>query len=536
VRNYVNSRASSLLTEARNFILAQSPGAKSFNIKVSSNIANAKIKVNGVPLPAVAADQVTSVPAATDFVVAFEAEQISGYKFVKWEHPSMGTGPSTPVNLITEGDTWNYYCFGKDAANLGDGWKNTKGTGTGWVTGKQAPLGYGANGVSSTVSEKGVVKTRIPACPKTSCTGNVKYIGAYFIKTINISKIEELESFVVNANTDDCGAFYVNGVEVYREKIPANYTITTRTTGAGYSAAPFSFKIKKEYFKEGENIIAVEIHQSDGEIVKEQDYASSTDLFFEMSLQCRRYSQIATETLDVKYSAEVFENFETKAVYEECEDCLPKRVYVNEVFSAGASEETGDWIELYSAEDAEVDLSGYKLVRTDDGNISREWTIPENTKIKPGKYILFTQASDFPYGISHTQDFKITLIDKYGATVDVFEVSSPDLYTVAGQSVSHVPDGTGELQVTTPTPTNPIKSIGEIALRVYPNPVSESVTVEAESPITSIIVSDISGRTIIRATAGGISETISTARLTGGVYLLTVETEQGRTVKKIIKK
>ncbi|MDR0686467.1 MAG: CotH kinase family protein [Dysgonamonadaceae bacterium] len=538
VRNFVNSRANAFLTETKNFILTQSAsGTKNLNVNVSASIANANIKANGVPLSVSAADKAVKVLSASNLPVVFEAGPVSGYKFVKWEHTP--TAPYTSLDLIPEGATWNYYCFGKDAAELGDGWKTSKGTGTGWVTDKPAPLGYGANGTGSNVSGKGTVKTKIPACSGTSCSGSVKYIGSYFVKTINLSKVEELAGFVVEANIDDCGAFYVNGKEVHREKIPANYKITTRTTGAGSSEEPFSFAIPKDYFKEGENIIAVEIHQSDGSSATEKDYSNSTDLYFEMSLKCQRYdlSQAVTETPDAKYSAEASDGYETRAVYEECADCLPKQVYVNEVYSASASDVTGDWIELYNAENATVDLGGYKLVRTDDGNISREWTIPENTTITPYGYVAFDQITDFPYGISHDSDFKITLIDRYEATLDVFEVSS-DLYTVSGESVARYPNGTGALKITIPTKNsaNGIKFVGEIKLRVFPNPVSESVTVEAESPITSIVVSDISGRAVIRATAGSNSESISTARLTSGIYLLTVETEQGRTVKKIIKK
>ncbi|MDR1563048.1 MAG: CotH kinase family protein [Dysgonamonadaceae bacterium] len=538
VRNFVNSRANAFLTETRNFILSQStPNLKALNVDVSANIANANIKANGISLPAVEADKVTKVPSASDLVVVFEAEPVSGYQFVKWTHTPIA--PSTPVNLITEGDTWNYYCFGKDAIDLGDTWKNSEGTGTGWVAEKQAPLGYSGHGKTSNVSGKGVVKTRIPACSGTSCTGEVKYIGAYFIKTINLSNVGELGRFTVKANIDDCGAFYVNGVEVYREKIPANYKITSRTVGAGYSLNEFSFPIPQNYFKEGENIIAVEIHQSDSEKAAEKDYAESSDLYFEMSLQCVRYdlSNAVLEHTDAKYSAVVSDGYETKAIYDVCADCLPKKVYVNEVFSAGASEVSGDWIELYNAENATVDLGGYKIVRTNDGNISKEWIIPENTTIQSGGYIVFNQVEDFVYGISHDEDFKITLIDKYGVTLDVLEVTSA-LYTVAGQSVAHYPDGTGELKVGKPTKNTPnaIKSIGETSLRVYPNPVVESLTVEAESPITSIVISDISGRTVISIAGNGINQSVSTARLTSGIYLLTVETEQGRAVKKIIKK
>jgi len=79
---------------------------------------------------------------------------------------------------------------------------------------------------------------------------------------------------------------------------------------------------------------------------------------------------------------------------------------------------------------------------------------------------------------------------------------------------------------------------GKSVLKIYPNPVKDVLTIEAEAPIKSITVSNLSGLMVVRKdTLRRVStETISTSKLSEGIYLLTVETEKGKMVKKIIKK
>jgi hypothetical protein len=82
--------------------------------------------------------------------------------------------------------------------------------------------------------------------------------------------------------------------------------------------------------------------------------------------------------------------------------------------------------------------------------------------------------------------------------------------------------------VTLPSPSQ--------SLKVYPNPVNDILTIEAESPIRKVTISDLSGRTVISTDAlHNAKVTVATAKLSKGVYLLTVETEQGKTAKKIVK-
>jgi len=78
--------------------------------------------------------------------------------------------------------------------------------------------------------------------------------------------------------------------------------------------------------------------------------------------------------------------------------------------------------------------------------------------------------------------------------------------------------------------------IETIDLKVYPNPVSDVLHIYSQIPIKDIIVSDLSGRTVIRnASIDAISTSIPASVLPKGIYLVTVETEKSKSVKKIIK-
>jgi uncharacterized repeat protein (TIGR02543 family) len=83
-------------------------------------------------------------------------------------------------------------------------------------------------------------------------------------------------------------------------------------------------------------------------------------------------------------------------------------------------------------------------------------------------------------------------------------------------------------------------SINEVSakpeLKVFPNPVRDILYVISNQPVKSILLNDISGRTVARVDGkGALSGSIPTGALSKGVYIVTVITENGQDVKKIIK-
>jgi hypothetical protein len=540
LKNAVNSRSNAIFNEAKTFI-----GGAATTLAVTSNIS-APVEINGVKV------QAGNVPYSFDYAsglgLTLKALPVSGYKFVKWTHTP--ESPSTPLTLISLGDTWAYSPFNKDVCDAS--WPNP--AIDAWPV-DQAPLGWAEYGTGKNVGGKGTVKTLIAACASgvnQNC-GKCQYNGYYFVKKITIDDIDAYGAFEMRYIIDDAGVFYVNGQKVHSRVIPDNYNVTCRTTGIGYSdeANGYTVGIPKSYFHTGDNYIAISIHNSDsnGSGAAEKDCSSSSDLYFDLELKCVKYDLSTAVTIETaaEYSTTITAGYEAEAQYEADPDATPKAVYINEVYSAGTTENgEPDWIELYNAEAAEVDLSGYVITRIDDGNIAKTYTVAEGVKIPAGGYIVFEEntvanpSGAIPFGISYNQNYKITLTDAYRVEIDAFVIDNPALYTNQGESVEHNPSGTGPLTINTaPSPGTVISSITlakQISLRVYPNPVGESITVEAECPVKNITISDIAGRTILRENAAGeISKTVATSTLGSGVYLLTVETEYGKTTKKIVK-
>jgi hypothetical protein len=81
------------------------------------------------------------------------------------------------------------------------------------------------------------------------------------------------------------------------------------------------------------------------------------------------------------------------------------------------------------------------------------------------------------------------------------------------------------------TPTAIAETPGDVALTMYPNPVSSSLTIQTALPIQGVIVTDLSGNVV----AAGKTATVDMSRLSKGLYLVQVRTEKGVTTKKISK-
>jgi len=135
---------------------------------------------------------------------------------------------------------------------------------TSWSAGF-APLGYGDP-----------VSTQISFGPD---AGN-KFITTYFTREVNISLAALTDEVVFGLNRDDGAVVYINGVEVFRDNMPAgpiDFLTNSETTVSGSDEnAFFIHEVAKTFFVEGVNKIAVEIHNRDGQ---------SSDLKFDMFIK-----------------------------------------------------------------------------------------------------------------------------------------------------------------------------------------------------------------------------------------------------------
>ena len=101
----------------------------------------------------------------------------------------------------------------------------------------------------------------------------------YFRTHFNFSGDASSLTFQLNTVIDDGAAFYLNGQELYRLFLPAGATYdtpATRTVSDAVYEGPFT--VSSAALKQGDNVLAVEVHQAG---------PSSTDIVFGLSLTAK---------------------------------------------------------------------------------------------------------------------------------------------------------------------------------------------------------------------------------------------------------
>ena len=167
------------------------------------------------------------------------------------------TGPQT---FIPYGTSWKYLDNG---TNQGTAWTGTAFNDATWISGN-AQLGYG-DGDEATVISYGP-------------DANNKYITAYFRKAITINDPLAFTSFTGSVKRDDGVVIYLNGTEVYRNNMPTGTILNTTlapTFASDDGNTPQVFTISSSAFVNGNNVIAVEMHQN---------AVNSSDLSFDLQL------------------------------------------------------------------------------------------------------------------------------------------------------------------------------------------------------------------------------------------------------------
>jgi 3',5'-cyclic AMP phosphodiesterase CpdA len=150
-------------------------------------------------------------------------------------------------------------------------WKTLSYAESGWLLATPSALGFGASvppkntsvAENTTIGGGGIVGARYPTL--------------YFRKIINISNPSAYINFLLKTKFDDAIAIWINGIEAFRNNISPNPSYATLATAsiANSGADIYSATLNTSLFTSGNNIIAVEVHQS---------AATSSDLFFDMEL------------------------------------------------------------------------------------------------------------------------------------------------------------------------------------------------------------------------------------------------------------
>lgn len=217
-----------------------------------------EVKINEIMIP----ETPWSGPYFKGLPFEFSAEARAGHQFEGWSIATFET-------LIEKESEWKYL---DDGSNQDTEWQDLNFSDSSWATG-QAELGYGDGDENTEISFGN--------------DGNNKYATTYFRKVFEIQNLAEYSGEIsINLKRDDGAIVYLNGIELFRTNMP-NGTIDFETyasdfVGGAAEDAFINYILQTNQFLEGENVIAVEIHQAT---------ASSSDLSFDLELKALKVGQ-----------------------------------------------------------------------------------------------------------------------------------------------------------------------------------------------------------------------------------------------------
>lgn len=487
--------------------------AQTSNIALSANIANAKYSMNNELIM----DATTNIRTYNNRPLNFKAIAPHGYAFSHWEV----SGATATQQLITENDTWRYFDGNAmPAAN----WQTKNYSDASWKTGI-GPLGYGNRGETTTISW--------------GANANNKNITAYFRKNVQIANVSAKSNFVINVYVDDATAVYVNGTEVGRYNLPAG-TLTFNTLANTFNNVELAtFVVPANLLLEGDNLIAVEVHQNS---------PTSSDLHFRLSMSYSEGSNTNTINSEI-FNTTLSKDISLKAIFETSnEPNEEEKIAINEIVASNniISNENGDkedYIELYNRSDETVDIAGWHITDTPANRTLYTFASnqPSKTSIAPKSYLMLWADGQSELGILHL-NFKLS---KEGETIILSRPNGNALLTVdsvafpdmpQNMSFARVPDGSNVWAVQTPTPNasnlapNTVEQQTGNGIRVYPTVATSHVFVEGAS-MQTIQIYDLQGNIVHSQHATESTVRIELQNLSSGLYILRVNGETFKLIK-----
>jgi hypothetical protein len=242
--------------------------------------------------------------------------------------PTMGAYTSRTLVSITNG--WKYHSLGQ---NLGTSWRARDFDDTAWPTGDG--LFY------STASTLPAPKnTELPLVD----TAGGRIITWYFRAPFVFSTQTNSAQLMLHPVVDDGAVYYLNGVEIYRQNMPAGEIVYNTLASASVATPAYSgpFTVTVTNLMAGTNLFAVEVHQF-------------------------TTNPIAA---DMAFGVEV-------STAEEWNPGLPWR------------DSAESWLELYNRSTNAVDLTGWRL----DGGV--DFRFSPGTTLGPGAYLVVAKNLEY---------------------------------------------------------------------------------------------------------------------------------------------
>lgn len=120
---------------------------------------------------------------------------------------------------------------------------------------------------------------------------------------------------------------------------------------------------------------------------------------------------------------------------------------LNEI--CGLQDPDDDWVEFYNGSSTDVDVSGARLVKTDEtGKVKDIYTFPEHTMVKAKGYkVVASLSGELQAGISNKKQVGLELIAADGKSLDKFDRDGDigeGLAHEEGGSYARIPNGMGK--------------------------------------------------------------------------------------------
>lgn len=216
--------------------------------------------------------EIATVTSAAQSYVDRSVSPGASYAYRAWAYNAAGASvqsnvaaataalPAASVALIPAGATWRYL---DDGTNQGTAWRGSAFADAAWPAGP-AQLGFG-DGDEATLVYGGPTNSR--------------FITTYFRKTFTVANPAAIGGLALSLLRDDGAVVYLNGTEIYRSNMPTgaitSATLATANVGGAEESQWFTAAVSPALLAPGDNVIAVEVHQS---------VATSSDLSFDLAL------------------------------------------------------------------------------------------------------------------------------------------------------------------------------------------------------------------------------------------------------------
>ncbi len=287
LKAFADARPPVLLNDLASYGFSES---SQLNLAVSPANAGA-LTFNGMKIP----ESDWSGYYLNDVEIELVAEEKPGYRFKGWALSSQSS-----QTIIAKNSVWKFFDGGSD---MGTAWYETSYNDASWSEGP-AELGYGDGDENTVVSYGG--------------NSANKYITTYFRHAFSLSDADpEGKSYQLNLLCDDGAVVYVNGQEALRVNMSygsINYqSLASSAVGAPLESMFVPYQVDTSLFQPGENVIAVEVHQSE---------VTSSDISFNLELLCNETDITDIISTESSYRFTLTDDLSLTALYESEGNCI----------------------------------------------------------------------------------------------------------------------------------------------------------------------------------------------------------------------